>query len=82
MALLAQPPRIAGRRAHIGSSDIADLVRVWAPWIRGDTYLTGKHVYNRTRRIKTARVFRLAAREERIRYQTEAALLASHIASA
>lgn len=82
MALLAQPPRIAGRRAHIGSSDIADLVRVWAPWIRGDTYLTGKHVYNRIRRIKTARVFRLAAREESIRYQTEAALLASHIASA
>lgn len=78
MALLAEPP---GRRAHIGSSDIADLVRVWAPWIRGDTYLTGKHVYNRIRRIRASKDFRLAAREEKIRYQTEAALLASHFAA-
>ncbi len=81
MALLAEAPATAGRRAHVGSSDIADLVRVWAPWIRGDTYLTGKHAYNRIRRIRASRDFRLAAREEKIRYQTEAALLASHLAS-
>jgi hypothetical protein len=81
MALLAQPPTTAGRQAHIGSSEIADLVRVWAPWIRGDAYLVGKHVYNRIRRIRVSRDFRLTAREEEIRYQTEAALLASHFAS-
>ena len=40
----------------------------------GRCYLTGKHVYNRVRRIKDSKEFRLVAHDERIRRQAEVAL--------
>lgn len=78
MALLADHLATTTRQGHTHARDIAELVRVWAPWIRGDAYLTGKHVYNRVRRIKESKEFRLVAREEKIRYRAEAALHATH----
>lgn len=81
MALLAEHFATTTRQRHIHASDIAELVRVWASWIRGDAYLTGKHVYNRVRRIRESKDFRLVAREEKVRYQAEAALSATHFAS-
>jgi hypothetical protein len=77
MALLAD--HVATTSRHGGHvRDVAELVRVWAPWIRGDAYLSGKHVYNRVRRIRQSKEFRLVAREEKIQLQAEAALYATH----
>jgi hypothetical protein len=81
MALLAEHFATTTRHTRTHVSDIAALVRVWAPWIRGDAYLTGKHVYNRVRRIRESPDFRLVARHEKIRSQAEAALCATHFAS-
>jgi len=78
MALLADHLASTTRQGHSHAQDIAELVRVWAAWIRGDAYLTGKHVYNRVRRIKESKEFRLVAREEKIRYRAEAALYTTH----
>ena len=78
MALLADHLASTTRQGHRHAQDIAELVRVWAAWIRGDAYLTGKHVYNRVRRIKESKEFRLVAREEKIRYRAEAALYTTH----
>lgn len=81
MALLAQHSATTTRQRHMHGRDIAELVCVWAPWIRGDAYLTGKHVYNRVRRIKTSTDFRLMAREEKIRHQAEAAHCTTYFSS-
>jgi hypothetical protein len=81
MALLAEHFATTTRPRHTHAHDIAELVRVWAPWIRGDAYLTGKHVYNRVRRIRVSKDFRFVARDEKIRYQAEAALYATHFPS-
>jgi hypothetical protein len=81
MALLADHLAATSRPSSIHAGDVAELVRVWAPWIRGDAYLTGKHVYNRVRRIRQSKEFRLVAREEKTRHQAEAALYASHFAA-
>ncbi len=81
MALLADHFATTIRQRQMRARDIAELVRVWAPWIRGIAYLTGKHVYNRIRRIKDSKTFRLVAREEKIRYRAEAALHATHFRS-
>lgn len=81
MALLADHVATTTRSQGGHARDIAELVRVWAPWIRGDAYLTGKHVYNRVRRIRKSKEFHLVAREEEIQLQAEAALHASHFAA-
>jgi len=81
MALLAQHFATTTRQRHIHPRDIAELVRVWAPWIRGDAYLSGKHVYNRVRRTRGSKDFRRVAQEEKIRNQAEAALYATHSTS-
>lgn len=81
MALLADHFATTTRQRHMHARDIAELVRVWAPWIRGDAYLTGKHVYNRVRRIKDSKPFRLVARDEKIRHRAEAALSSTHFRS-
>jgi len=78
MALLADHFVRTTRQRHSHAQDIAELVRVWAGWIRGDAYLTGKHVYNRVRRIKESKEFRLVARDEKIRCRAEAALYTTH----
>jgi len=81
MALLGEHFATTSRQGDIHARDIAELVRVWAPWIRGDAYLTGKHVYNRVRRIRVSKDFRRVARDEKIRYQAEAALYTTHFPS-
>lgn len=78
MALLADHFARTTRQRRSYAQDIAELVRVWAGWIRGDVYLTGKHVYNRIRRIKESKEFRLVARDEKIRCRAEAALYTTH----
>lgn len=78
MALLADHLAATTRQRQSHARDIAELVRVWAAWIRGDAYLTGKHVYNRVRRITECTEFRLVARDEKIRSRAEAALYATH----
>jgi hypothetical protein len=77
MALLADHVATSSRQGS-HARDVAELVRVWAPWIRGDAYLTGKHVYNRVRRIRQSKEFRLVARAEEIQHKAEAALYATH----
>ncbi len=79
MALLTDHFATTTRQGHRHVRDIADLVRTWAPWIRGEAYLTSKHVYNRVRRIKASKEFRLMAREEKIRYPAEAALYRTYV---
>jgi len=79
MALLAEHFLATGHDRHI--PDIADLVRQWAPWIRGDAYLSRKHVYNRVRRVQDSQEFRLVTQDEQIRAQAEAALFATHFPS-
>jgi hypothetical protein len=81
MALLADHLATTTRQRHTRATAIAGLLRGWAPWIRGETYLTGKHVYNRIRRVKQSKDFRRAAREEQLRAQAEADLYASHFPS-
>ena len=81
MALLAEHFATTSRHSGIHAGDVAELVRVWAPWIRGDAYLTGKHVYNRVRRIRQSKEFRLMAREEKSRHQAETALYVSRFAA-
>ena len=80
MALLADHLAATTRQRHTRAV-IAELLRGWAPWIRGETYLTGKHVYNRIRRVTESTDFRRIAREEQLRAQAEAALYASHFPS-
>ena len=80
MALLADHfATTRQNRAH--AATIAELLRAWAPWIRGETYLTGKHVYNRIRRVRPSKDFRRVAGEEKLRAQAEAALFATHFPS-
>lgn len=64
MALLDRHLRRTTGRHHL--KEIAALFRVWVPWLRGAGYLTGKHVYQRVRRVKKdhGRKFRLLARTE------------------
>ncbi len=81
MALLADHLATTTRQRHTRAPVIAELLRGWAPWIRGETYLTGKHVYNRIRRVKHSTDFRRAAREEQLRAHVEEALYASHFPS-
>ncbi len=81
MALLADHFATMTRQRHMHARDIAELVRVWAAWIRGNAYLTDKHVYNRVRRIKDSKTFRLVARDEKIRHRAEAALSSTHFRS-
>lgn len=82
MALLADHlAATTTRQRHSPAPVIAELLRGWAPWIRSETYLSGKHVYNRIRRVKQSKDFRRTAREERLRAQAEAALYASHFPS-
>jgi len=81
MALLADHLATTTRQRRTRATVIAGLLRGWAAWIRGETYLTGKHVYNRIRRVKQSNDFRRAAREETLRAQAEAALYASHFPS-
>lgn len=50
MALLARELRRTTRRAHY--REIAQLFRVWAPEIRGASYLTEQHVRARVSRVK------------------------------
>jgi hypothetical protein len=71
MALLADHLATTTRQRHPRATVIAELLRGWAPWIRGETYLTGKHVYNRIRRVKESKDFRRDAREEKLRAHPE-----------
>ncbi len=79
MALLAEHFLATSRDRHI--HDVASLVREWGPWIRGEDYLSRKHVYNRVRRVQDSEEFRLVGQDEQIRAQAEAALFATHFPS-
>ena len=81
MALLADHLATTTRQTRTRATVIAGLLRGWAPWIRGETYLTGKHVYNRIRRVTQSKDFRRDAREEQLRAQAEAAFYATHFPS-
>lgn len=81
MALLADHLATTTRQRHSRAPVIAELLRGWAPWIRGETYLTGKHVYNRIRRAKHSPDFRRVAQDEQVRARAEAGLYASQFPS-
>jgi hypothetical protein len=81
MALLSNHLAMTARQRRTHPAVIAELLRAWAPWIRGETYLTGKHVYNRIRRVKQSNSFRREAEQETLRAQAEAALFATHFPS-
>ena len=81
MALLADHLATTTRQRQTRVTGIAELLRDWAPWIRGETYLTGKHVYNRIRRVNQSKDFRRDAHEEKLRAQAEAVLYAIYFPS-
>lgn len=77
MALLADHLATTTSHGRSHARDLAELVRVWVPWMRDVAYFTGKHVYNRVRRVKASKEFRRVAQEEEIRHRAEAVLYAA-----